>query len=184
MTRARATASPDAMASAAPEETPAPTPEPRRGWREPHYVPVRVAVERLARRIDFPVVLPRDRLAGIRSYRGWLADPRHLDWRRRGGRMVGSLRLVSRRNDLWIYYGYASPDGCGGRDTAVPTKVLGEPALLWTYDRSSLLVWPVRPHGHTGTYGLSGSFEGFKLLRLARAMELALREAPPRDSGC
>ena len=168
---------------AASEATPEPSQEPK-DWRKPRYVSVRAAVERLAAHVDVPVVLPRDRLAGIRSYRGWLADPMHIMWDVHGREGSGVLHLISRRNNLWIEYGYAIPDGCGGRDTAIPTDVLGEPALLWAYPGHSSIIWPVRPHGRTGRYGLSGSFDGYQILRLAEAMETALREAPGHDPGC
>lgn len=183
--------------SAAPEEwqaarvisqaTPAPTPEPSeepKDWRKPRYITVREAVARLDPHVDVPIVLPRDRLAGIRTYRGWLADPKHVSWDQHGREGAGALHLTSRRNYLWIEYGYAIPDGCGGRDTAIPTDVLGEPALLWAYPGHSSIIWPVRPHGRTGRFGLSGSFDGYQILRLAESMETALREAPTHDPGC
>ena len=162
--------------------TPEPSPEPE-GWRKPRYIPVREAVERLARHVDVPVVLPRDPLS-IRSYRRWLADPKYLTWERRGDETVGRLKLVFRRDYLLIDYGYAIPDGCGGRDTAIPTEVLGEPALVWTGHGSSSIIWPVKPHGRIGRFGLSGPFEGFQIVRLARSMETAIRGAPRHDPGC
>lgn len=172
---------------ARPREQAAPTPEPSRAptAAKNRYIPVHVAVARLARHVDVPVVLPRDRLAGIRNYRGWVADPKYLEWERRGERTVGTL--VLRRNDrvLWIDYGYSLPDGCGGRDTAIPTEVLGEPALLWIARGGawSEVVWPVRPRGRVGSYGLAGSFDGSQILRLAESMQAKL-SAPAHDPGC
>lgn len=165
------------------EATPEPSPDPG-DWRKERYIPVRKAVALLARHVDVPVVLPRDRLAGIRSYRRWLADPKYLDWERRGGETVGTLHLTSRRDYLLISYGYAIPDGCGGRETAIPTKVLGEPALLRTSSGHSSIIWPVRHRGRIGRFGLNGSFEAFQILRLARSMETAIRAAPRHDPGC
>lgn len=141
------------------------------------------AVERLARHVDVPVVLPRHRHF-LRSYRRWLADPMHSSWERRGDETVGTLHLTSRRDHLWISYGYAIPDGCGGRDTAIPTDVLGDPALLWTSGGQSSVIWPVRPHGRIGRFELSGSFEGYEIHQLAESMETQLREAPQHDPGC
>lgn len=168
----------------------APTPRPERseGWRKDRYVPVRRAVARLERHVDVPVVLPRDRLAGVRDLDRWVADRRYLDWRRYHGRRVGTL--VVRRGDeiLWIHYGHAVSDGCGGRETAVETYVLGEPALVWTVRGArpepwSEIVWPVRPRGRTGAYGLSGTFESWEIVRLAESMEARRREAL-RDRSC
>ena len=162
--------------------TPEPSPEPE-GWRKPRYIPVREAVERLARHVDVPVVLPRDKLS-LRSYRGWLADPKYTEWTRRGAEVVGTLKLASRKEYLLISYGYAIPDGCGGRDTAIPTNVLGEPALVWTSSGQSSIIWPVKPYGRIGRFELNGSFEAYEILRLARSMETAIREAPGHDPGC
>jgi hypothetical protein len=167
-----------AVPTAEPAQSPAP--------RKQRAIPVHVALARLRRHVDVPVVLPRDRLAGLRNYRGWVADRKYLEWERRGGRTVGTLVLRRDHRVLWIRYGYAEPDGCGGRDTAVPTEVLGEPALLWVVRGGvwSEIVWPVRPRGHVGSYGLAGSFDAPDMLRLAESMETALRKAPARDDGC
>lgn len=170
---------------AAPRRTAAtPDPQAEPGPSKDRFVPVREAVERLARHVDVPVVLPRDPAGGIPGYRGWRADTRYLQWRRRGGLTVGTLKLTSRHDYLWIDYGYAIPDGCGGRDTAVETDVLGDPALLWTGRGYGAIVWPVRRRGRIGRFGLNGSFGGRELLRLAESMETRLREAPARDPGC
>ena len=177
------TGEPSARPRTSPPATRAPEPE-QVGWRKPRFVPVREAVNRLARHVDVPVVLPTDRLAGLRGYRGWLADPRYLDWGRRGPHTVGTLFLVSHDEQLRISYGYAIPDGCGGRDTAIPTDVLGEPALLWTYPGQSSIIWPVKPHGRIGRFGLDGTFDGYQILRLAESMETKLRRAPAHDPGC
>lgn len=153
-------------------------------WRRPRYIPVREAVARLARHVDVPVVLPRDHLS-VRNYRGWLADPNDIEWRRHRGVTVGSLHVMKGKDHLWISYGYAIPDGCGGRDTAIPTEVRGDPALLWAYDRDhSSIIWPVRRHGRIGRFELSGSFAGFQILRLAESMETKIRAAASRDPGC
>ncbi|HYP24909.1 MAG TPA: hypothetical protein VEV43_15180 [Actinomycetota bacterium] len=177
-------ARPPAVAAATPvPANPEPSGEPR-DWRRPRYVPVREAVDRLARHVDVPVVLPRHGVF-LRSYRGWLADPKHLSWSRRGDETVGSLHLISRRDYLWISYGYAVPDGCGDRSSAVPTEVLGEPALLWHHSGDhSTIFWPVRPHGRIGRFGLSGSFLGHEIHRLAESMETQIRAAPRHDPGC
>jgi hypothetical protein len=176
--------SPVEVAPATPRRSPEREPK---GWRRTRYIPVREAVQRLRRHVDVPVVLPRDRIAGLPSYRGWSADPKYLEWTRRGRVTVGTLKLVSRRDYLWIEYGFAIPDGCGGRDTAIPTDVRGEPALLWPGDGHSAVIWPVRPHGRSGRFGLVGSFAGYGILRLAESMEARLREAPAAratDPGC
>ena len=73
------------------------------------------------------------------------------------------------------------PDGCGGREHVIPTDVLGDPALVWGGSGHSSIIWPVRPHGRVGTFGLSGSFEGYEILRLAESMETQLRRAPSHD---
>jgi hypothetical protein len=93
-------------------EAPAPTPSPEtEDWRKDRYIPVWEAVARLRRHVDFPVVLPRDRLAGLRRYRRWLADPKYTEWTRRGGVTVGTLKLVARRAYLLLDFGYSCGPG-------------------------------------------------------------------------
>ena len=155
-------------------------------WRKDRYIAVHAAADRLRRHVDAPFTLPRDSLGGIRGYKGWLADPRYLDWARRSGERVGTLVLRKKKDILWVHVGYASPDGCGGRDTAIRTDVRGAPALVWLSPGHvwSRVVWPVTPRAHTGTYGLSGTFEGWQLIRLAESMDTGAGGPGHRDAGC
>lgn len=161
---------------ASPVERPRATASPQRE----RFVPFGRAVARLAPHIDVPVVLPRPG-----DYGGWVADLRYVDWRRYRGRRVGTL--VVRKDDeiLWIHYGHATPDGCGGRATAVETDVSGQPGLVWTTRGRewSQIVWPVRPRGHTGRYGLAGTFTPGEIVRLAESMDVPDGRALP-DEGC
>jgi hypothetical protein len=131
------------------------------------------------------VVLPRDRPAGLPDFKGWLADPNYLDWDRVDGLRAGELGLRNGRRILLISYGVATFDGCGGRDHAVRTNVLGRPALLYLVrgDLWSHLIWPVTPSGSIGRYGLAGTFEGWQMVRLAESMEPATLEMVGSD-GC
>ncbi|MBW3595592.1 MAG: hypothetical protein KY391_08445, partial [Actinobacteria bacterium] len=88
------------------------------------------AVARLQPRIDVPIVLPRDRFAGLPNLKGWMVDPKYLDVNRVGGIRVGTLVLRKKDQILHIHYGYSTFDGCGGPDTAIETNVAGQPALL------------------------------------------------------
>ena len=145
-------------------------------------MPVQQALKALRAHVDLPVALPKDDLS-LRNYRGWLAD---LNLYRYDGEPVGSIQLRKRNQILSIDVGQASSDGCGGRDTAIPTTVGGEPALVWVSPNAvwSRIVWPVEPRGHIGVYGLAGTFEGWQMVRLARSMHKAITAEPIHDDGC
>lgn len=182
-------------APAEPTTTPRSTPsasatspptEAKESWRKDRYIPVAEAVERLQRHVDIPITLPRMSAISMRGLKTWLADPRYLDWAEKNGEQVGELRLVKGDKKLLISYGAATFDGCGGRDHAVETDVLGQPALvsqareaLW-----SAIIWPVTPEGSSGRYGLTGTFEAWQLVRLAESMELERLEAVSHPKGC
>lgn len=113
-------------------------------------------------RVDVPVVLPRDDFAGLPNLKGWLADPKYLKWTRAGGIRIGLLELIKGRRSLHFSYGLAGFDGCGGRDLAIETNVLGQPALLYQgplggYGVGSIqakhlwshVIWPVTDTGST-----------------------------------
>ncbi|HVM36502.1 MAG TPA: hypothetical protein VM784_14325 [Actinomycetota bacterium] len=162
------------------------TPKARSSWRKARYIPVDEAVARLQPYVDVPIVLPRDREAGLPNLRGWLADPKYLEWGSVDGARAGNLKLVKGQKILLISYGRATFDGCGGRDFAIRTKVSGQPALLTTVPRNlwSAVIWPVTPGGSTGRYGLTGTFEGWQLVKLAESMESARLEAIEGRHGC
>ncbi|MGI8775158.1 MAG: hypothetical protein ACR2KQ_09155 [Actinomycetota bacterium] len=84
------------------------------------------------------------------------------------------------------WHGAADLDGCGGRDHAIETNVLGQPALVSRARESmwSHIIWPVPPRGSTGRYGLVGTFEAWQLVRLTESMELARLEAESHHKGC
>lgn len=183
----RSSAAPSTSAiTATPTNSPTQARYEPKSWRKPRYISVAAAVDRLRPRIEVPIVLPRDRLAGLPNLKGWMVDPKYLDVRRVGGLRVGTLVLRKKDQILHINYGYSTFDGCGGADTAIETNVAGQPALLSTstQDIWSHLMWPVSPGGSTGRYGLIGTFEGWELIRLAESMEAARGGDPAADTGC
>jgi len=68
-------------------------------------------------------------MAGLPNLEGWLADPKYLFWEVSHGVRSGTLKLRKDRQILILDYGRAVFDGCGGRDHAIETNVLGRPAL-------------------------------------------------------
>ncbi|MDQ3660842.1 MAG: hypothetical protein M3454_07275 [Actinomycetota bacterium] len=147
---------------------------------------MREAVESLQRHVDVPVVLPKDRMAGLPNLEGWLADPKYLSWERSHEVRSGTLTVRKGRQILILNYGRAVWDGCGGRDFAIETNVLGRPALM-TQSRGhvwSQVLWPVTKAGSTGRYGITGTFEGWAMVRLAESMELARLEARNFNKSC
>lgn len=144
------------------------------------------AVERLQRHVDVPVVLPHDKMAGLPNLRGWLADPKYLEWGTTDGVRAGTLTIRKGRQILILSYGLAGFDGCVSRDHAIETNVLGHPALL-TQSREAVwshLLWPVTKTGSTGRYGITGTFEGWVMVRLAESMELARLDALDTAKSC
>ena len=143
-------------------------------------------METLQAHVDVPVVLPRDKFAGLPNLKGWLADPKYLDWRRVDGLRIGGLTLRKGRKILLLAYGMAGFDGCGDRDHAVETNVLGEPALLSQSPKHlwSQIMWPVTETGSTGRYGITGTFEGWQMIKFAESMELARLEATEVSRHC
>jgi hypothetical protein len=143
-----------------------------------------VAVERLQPHVDVPVVLPRDRIAGLPNLTGWLADPKYLDWNVVDGIRAGGMHIRKNKQILILSYGLAGFDGCGDRSTAMETTVLDQPALVSGGPRWSHVLWPVTKTGSTGRYGITGTFEPAAMLRLAESMELARLEAMDSEKGC
>jgi hypothetical protein len=171
-------------------------PSPGRGKRIPHKrippsvlkrsITVEEAVARLEPHVDVPIVLPHDRVAGLWHLDGWLADPKYLEWGSLRGVRGGTIKLQKEERILFLHYGLAGFDGCGGRDTAIETDVLGAPALL---DESedhewSTIIWPVTKTGSVGRYGIDGTFAGWKMVRLAESMEAARLDAVEHERGC
>ncbi len=150
-------------------------------------MPVSEAIAKLQPHVDVPVIVPP--LPGR-----WTAERGHVGWWITDeGVRAGALALRGPDQSLNIYYGQARFDGCGDRSTAVRTDVLGQPALVKesAYARGhewlivwSTLIWPVTPTGSTGRYGLRGSFEGWQLIEMAEAMELARLAATDHHPGC
>lgn len=159
--------------------------EPRKSWKKPRFISVTTAVKRLEPHVDVPVVLPRDRMAGLPNLKGWLADPKYLDWNEVDGVRAGGMTIRKGREILILSYGLAGFDGCGDRTMAIETNVVGQPALVNpSGDRWSTVIWPVTPKGSTGRYGISGTFEAVAMLRLAESMELARLEAMDVAKNC
>jgi len=147
---------------------------------------VNEAVERLQPNVDVPVVLPKDRMAGLPNLEGWLADPKYVYWETEDGVSSGTITLRKERQILILSYGLAVFDGCGGRDHAIETNVLGHAALMsqahehvWSH-----VLWPVTEMGSTGRFGITGTFEGWAMIRLAESMELARVEAMDSNKSC
>lgn len=176
-------ATPDQLSSAG---TSSPRTAPRRDWRKPRYISVRDAVERLRPHVDAPLVLPASRRAGLPNLRGWLADPRYLDWRDVYGLRVGGLTIRKGRRILILSYGLASFDGCGDRSTAEETTVLGQPALIGDSQSHvwSHVIWPVTETGSTGRYGIAGTYDADDMILLAESMERERLEAVDHDRSC
>lgn len=144
------------------------------------------AVERLQPHVDVPVVLPTDRMAGLPHLEGWLADPKYLYWETEDGVRSGTITLRKERQILILSYGLAVFDGCGGRDYAIETNVLSRSALVsqahehvWSH-----VLWPVTETGSTGRFGITGTFDGWAMIRLAESMELARVEAMDSNKSC
>lgn len=169
-----------------PAYSPTPTPEEPTPWRKARYISVAEAVETLQAHVDVPVVLPRNKFAGLPDLKGWLADPKYLDWRRVDGLRIGGMKILKGRKMLLLSYGLAGFDGCGDRSHAVETNVLGEPALLSQSPKHlwSQVMWPVTDTGSTGRYGITGTFEGWQMVKFAESMELARLAATEVSRHC
>jgi hypothetical protein len=185
-TRAVATPSAEVASPTVDEPSPSLTRETQGSWRKARYIPVADAMRRVERLLGSPVHLPRDRFAGVRNFRGWLADPKNLERGRFAGEPAVDLYLHKKKQILIISFGGASFDGCGGRDHAIETNVLGQPALLSVAadHRWSSLIWPVTEKGAHGRYGLTGTFEGWQMIELAESMELQRLAARNGKPGC
>jgi hypothetical protein len=175
--------------AAAGEAKPSPEPTPTPKKRSDRYIKIADAVARLQPHLDVPVVLPHDKFAGLPDLRGWRADPKYLDWTvSEEGVTAGQLELRKGRKILIVSYGLSGFDGCGGREMALRTDVLGQPALATDPGSSgrpwSSVIWPVTPTGSTGRFGLTGTFEAWKMVRLAESMERARLEAVEGPHGC
>ena len=157
-----------------------------RSWRKERFISVTEAVERLQPHVDVPVVLPTDRMAGLPNLKGWLADPKYLYWETADEVRSGTLTLRKGRQIRILSYGRAVFDGCGGRDFAIETNVLGRSALLSQAREhvGSQVLWPVTETGSTGRFGITGTFEGWAMVRLAESMELARIAAMDFSKSC
>lgn len=118
-------------------------------------------------------------MAGLPNFEGWLADPKCVYWETEDGVRSGTITLRKERQILILSYGLAVFDGCGGRDSAIETNVLGRSALVSQAHEHVLshVLWPVTETGSTGRFGITGTFEGWAMIRLAESMELARVEA-------
>lgn len=157
----------------------------KESWRKPRFISVDEAVQRLQPHVDVPVVLPRDRFAGLPNLKGWMADPKYLEWNTVEGVRAGGLRLRKEEQILILSYGLAGFDGCGDRTMAIETTVVDQPALVNpSGNHWSTVIWPVTETGSTGRYGISGTFEAVAMVRLAESMELARIEAMDVAKNC
>lgn len=168
------------------QPTLSPTPKESKHWRRPRFISISEAVARLQRHVDVPVVLPRSRAAGLPNLKGWLADPKYLEWKVVDGARVGGMKIRKDRQILILDYGLAVFDGCGDRSMAIETNVLGQPALIniangheWTS-----IIWPVTDEGSSGRYGISGTFYPEAMMLLAESMELARLEVLDHQKNC
>jgi hypothetical protein len=150
-------------------------------WSDANSVPgLRHAVARLRERIDVPILVPS------KVPHGTTLDSRHpLRFYRRGAERTAVLHFVfGRQKHLYVDYGHATFDGCGG-DRAKPVKVGGKPGLLSVSPIAtwSALIWPALPRNPQGRYGLAGSFSGAEILALAESMQpfhdVSPHSAPP-----
>ena len=173
-------------AASTPLYVPTPEPEEQKSWRKARYISVEEAVETLQAHVDVPVVLPRDEFAGLPNLKGWLADPKYLKWSRVDGKRIGGMTIRTDGRILILNYGLAGFDGCSGREHAVETNVLDQPALVSQSTEAiwSHVLWPVTDTGSTGRYGITGTFEGWQMVRLAESMELARLAAIDVTRAC
>lgn len=132
-----------------------------RSWRKERFISVTEAVERLQPHVDVPVVLPKDRTAGLPNLKGWLADPKYLYWETADEVRSGTLTLRKGRQILILSFGLAVFDGCGDRDHAIETNVLGRSALFSQAREHVLEPGPVARHG----YGLDRSLRHHRHVR-------------------
>jgi hypothetical protein len=102
------------------------------------------------------------------------------------GIRTGTMTLRKGDQVLILSYGLATFDGCGDRSSAIETNVLGQPALvsqareaLWSH-----ILWPVTKTGSTGRFGITGTFDGVAMVRLAESMESARLERMEMTRGC
>ncbi len=174
------------MTAPSPSESVPRTTKQRDGWIKPRYISIQEAVERLEPHVDVPVVLPRSAAAGLPNLKGWVADPKYLDWNEIDGVRAGGMTIRKDREILILSYGLASFDGCGDRSTSKETFVLGQPALIsdsrghvWSH-----VLWPVTPKGSTGRYGIAGTFDADDMILLAESMERRRLEALDHERGC
>ena len=159
-----------------PLESPAKT----TSWTHPNSVPrIQRAVSRLEERVEVPVVLPRLLPEGIS-----LSPSEPVRFSEGGG---GILHLVfDRKRHLFIQYGEARFDGCGG-DAAKLVRVRGQPGLLYVspIGKWSELIWPAKPGSPHGRYGLSGSLSAAHVMTVARSMRPSPERAESADpTGC
>jgi hypothetical protein len=162
-----------------------PVEEEHKTWRKERYISVALAVKRLQEHVDVPVVLPLTDRRVLPNLKGWLADPKYLEWNVVEGVRAGGMVLRKNRQILHLSYGLAGFDGCGGRESAIETTVGDQPALVNPAgNRWSTVIWPVTETGSTGRYGISGTFEAVEMMKLAEAMELARLEAMDVVKNC
>jgi hypothetical protein len=185
----RPTSSPDSTASplevTASLSAPPEDDEVRHGWRKPRFISLAQAIERLQPHVDVPVVLPSDRMAGLPNLKGWLADPKYLDWNTVEGVRAGGMTIRKGKQILILSYGLSGFDGCGGRESAIETTIVDQPALVNpSGNRWSTVIWPVTDTGSTGRYGISGTFDAVAMVRLAESMEHSRLEAMDVAKGC
>jgi hypothetical protein len=142
---------------------------------DPHPRSIQAALRFIRRHVDVPVFLPRGVPKGLRL------SPDHPLYLTNAGGWELSL-VFGHRQHLFIQYGAATFDGCGG-DSARPTHVGSRPALIYTTRGSTELVWPATPSQPTGVYGLAGSLGPARMLAMARSMQ-AMVESSSVDAGC
>ena len=150
----------------------------RRLSRKPVASFLQDALAIMRRNLDIPVALPPlPKGSRLPPRKGLTA---HFSGAKKSYRLH---LLVGRRRHLYIDYGVAVFDGCGG-DQARPVNVGIERGLLLGSHRTpwSQLIWPANKRTLRGTYGLAGSFTGKELLKLARSMQTRL-EAQPSPHG-
>jgi hypothetical protein len=92
-----------------------------------------------------------------------------------------SLRLD--RGSLVVQYGAAQFDGCGA-DSARPTEVNGEPALINSLSGYSEIIWPATKRHPVGRYGLSGPFSASKITALAESMHRIIERTLAAQANC
>jgi hypothetical protein len=102
----------------------------------------------------------------------------------RTGRIEGNIVLEVAEERVYLQYGVATFDGCGG-DAAHPTNVLDRPALCSRHPGQTTLIWPATSGHPDGRFGITAAQNLKPVIRWAEEMESSTQVARTEMlSGC